>query len=215
MTMTNKEKYKQAFGVLHASGTIPLGESRKKSDITNLEKGMVIDIKHKSFKSKFAAVCIGVAVVLAAGVTAYAYGGELISNIFGWGGNFEIRETVDENGAITTESILNTDNLTEPVVIQDGRMIFIVNDQQTDITSLVSETKAYMYEYADEEGNTHIWLVGLNSGSIEDYGYGEFIKDVDGEWVGGYSTGISLLEEGGGTSAQWYNEAKKELNIPW
>ncbi len=214
MTMTNKEKYKQAFGVLHASGTIPLGESRKKSDVMDLEKGMVIDMKRKFFNSKFAAACIGVAVVLAAGATAYAYGGELISNIFGWGNNFEIRETVDENGDTTTEGILYTEDLTEPVVIQDGRMIFIVNDQQTDITALVSETKAYTYEYADEEGNTHIWLVGLNSGSIEDYGYGEFIKDADGEWVGGYSTGISL-EEDGGTSAQWYNEAKKELNIPW
>lgn len=214
MTMTNKEKYKQAFGVLHASETIPLDESRKKSDITDLEKGMVIDMKRKFFTSKFAAACIGVAVVLAAGATAYAYGGEFISNIFGWGGNFEIRETVDENGDTTTEGILYTEDLTEPVVIQDGHLIFVVNNQQTDITSLISETKAYMYEYADEEGNTHIWLVGLNSGSIEDYGYGEFIKDVDGEWVGAYSARINL-EEDGGTSAQWFNEAKKELNIPW
>lgn len=214
MTMTNKERYKQAFGVLHASETIPLGESRKKSDITDLEKGMVIDMKHKFFTSKFAAACIGVAVVLAAGATAYAYGGEFIGKIFGWGGNFEMRETVDENGDKTTEGILYTEDLTEPVVIQDGRMIFVVNNQQTDITSLVSETKAYMYEYTDEEGNTHIWLVGLNSGSIEDYGYGEFIKDADGEWAGGYSTGINL-EEDGSTSAQWFNEAKKELNIPW
>lgn len=214
MTMTNKEKYKQAFGVLHASGTIPLGESRKNSDITDLGKGMVINMKRKSFTSKFAAACIGVAVVLAAGVTAYAYGGELISNIFGWGGNFEIRETVDENGDTMTEGILYTEDLTEPVVIQDGRMIFIVNDQQTDITTLVSETKAYMYEYTDEEGNTHIWLVGLNSDSIEEYGYGEFIKNVDGEWVGGYSAGINL-EEDGSTSAQWFNDAKRELNIPW
>lgn len=200
--MTNKEKYKQAFSVLHASEVIPMEGSRK-GDI----------MKRKLFTRRLAAACIG-AVVFAAGATAYAYGGELIGHIFGWGGNFEIRELANESGGTTAKSVLYTDNLMEPIVIQDGRMIFVVNNQQTDITSLVSETTAYTYEYTDEEGNTHIWLIGLNSDRIDDYGYGEFIRDADGEWAGGYSHGISL-EEDGSTSAQWFNEAKKEMNIPW
>lgn len=77
-----------------------------------------------------------------------------------------------------------------------------------------SQTKSFPYEYLDEEGNTHLWLVGLNSDALSDYGYAEYIKDTNGLWVGGYSARVNI-EPNGHTSAQWLETAKKELGIPW
>ena len=77
-----------------------------------------------------------------------------------------------------------------------------------------SQTMSFRYEYLDEEGNTHLWLVGLNSDALSDYGYAEYIKDTNGLWVGGYSARVNI-EPNGHTSAQWLETAKKELGIPW
>ena len=149
----------------------------------------------------------------ALGVTAYAYGGEIISRIFGWGNNFEITQKIDENGENISEPILHTDRLKDPVIITDSRMIFIVNNENIDITDQVSEKDAFHYEYVDEEGNIHIWLVGLNSSDKTNFGYAEYIKTTDGEWAGGYSARVNI-EEDGSTSAQWLEIAKSELDIP-
>lgn len=201
--MTNKERYKQAFRVLHASDNI------------SLEAKMNMD-KKKVFKSthKLVATCVCAAMILGLSVTAYAYGEQIISRIFGWGNNLEITKEIDENGDVISKSVLNMDNLTEPVVIQDGKMTFIVNGESIDITGQISETKAFQYEYVDEDGNTHIWLVGLNSDDISDYGYAEFIKDPEGMWAGGCSVRVNP-EIDGGSSSIWLENAKKELNIPW
>ena len=111
-------------------------------------------------------------------------------------------------------SILHTDNLTEPVKIDDGKIYFVVNDEKIDITDKISETTAFEYEYTDDEGNTHIWLVGLNSDNIKDYGYAEYIKNIDGDWTGGYSARVNI-ESNGKTNAEWLENAKSEKTIPW
>ena len=199
--MTNKEKYKQAFSALHASENITLEEN--------------MNIK-KTFRpsQKLVTICVCVAMMLAMGVVAYAYGGIINNRIFGWGNNFEITQGTDENGENTTVSILHTDNLTDPVVISEGKMIFVVNGEKTDITDQVSQSEAFRYEYTDDEGNTHFWFVGLNSDEMENYGYAEYIKDPAGEWSGGYSARVNI-EADGSTSAQWLENTKSELNIPW
>ena len=199
--MTNKEKYKQAFSVLHASENITLEENR------NMKK---------SFRPprKLGTVCVCAAMILALGVAAYAYGIEVSHRILGWGNNFEITQGFDENGENTTVPVLHTDNLTDPVVVTEGKMLFVVNDEKIDITSQISQSEAFRYEYTDDEGNTHFWFVGLNSDEMENYGYAEYIKDSAGEWAGGYSARVNI-EADGSTSAQWLETAKSDLNIPW
>ena len=199
--MTNKEKYKQAFGVLHASENISLEAAMNRKEYTKP-------------KRKLAAVCVCAALMLALGVTAYAYGGKLIRHIYGWGENLEIVEETDENGVTQTTSVLYTDNMTDPVEYRDGRMIFLVNGEEKDITDSVSETEAFRYEYEDEDGNTHYWLVGLNTDEPGNYGYAEYIRGSGGEWLGGYSARVND-EPDGSSSALWLEAGKTELNVPW
>lgn len=201
MTMTNKEKYKRAFSALHASENISLEVDK--------------DMKNKRvFNKKIMAVCTCCLAMFGVGATVYAHNYQIINKIFGWGNNFEITQEVDENGETSSISILHTDNLTEPVKIDDGKIYFVVNDEKIDITDKISETTAFEYEYTDDEGNTHIWLVGLNSDNIEDYGYAEYIKNIDGDWTGGYSARVNI-ESDGKTNAEWLENAKSEKTIPW
>ena len=201
MTMTNKEKYKQAFSALHASDNISLEVNK--------------DMKNKRIlNKKMMAACTCCAVMLGVGATVYAHNYKIINKIFGWGNNLEITQEIDENGETSSISIVNTDNMNEPVKIDDGKIYFVVNDEKIDITDKISETVAFEYEYTDEEGNTHVWLVGLNSDNIEDYGYAEYIKNLDGDWTGGYSARVNI-ESDGKTNAGWLENAKKEKNIPW
>ena len=199
--MTNKEKYKRAFSALHASENISLEVDK--------------DMKNKRvYNKKIMAVCTCCLAMFGVGATVYAHNYQIINKIFGWGNNLEITQEVDENGETSSISILHTDNLTEPVKIDDGKIYFVVNDEKIDITDKISETTAFEYEYTDDEGNTHIWLVGLNSDNIKDYGYAEYIKNIDGDWTGGYSARVNI-ESDGKTNAEWLENAKSEKTIPW
>ena len=199
--MTNKEKYKRAFSALHASENISLEVDK--------------DMKNKRvFNKKIMAVCTCCLPMFGVRASVYAHNYQIINKIFGWGNNFEITQEVDENGETSSISILHTDNLTEPVKIDDGKIYFVVNDEKIDITDIISETTAFEYEYTDDEGNTHIWLVGLNSDNIKDYGYAEYIKNIDGDWTGGYSARVNI-ESDGKTNAEWLENAKSEKTIPW
>ena len=199
--MTNEEKYKQAFSVLHASERISLEDNMN---------------REKTFRPsrRLTAACLCIAAMLALGATAYAHGEEIITHIFGWSSNLEITETCDENGDISSVSILKTDDLTDPVMISDNRMFFVVNDENIDITDQISQQEAFHYEYDDEDGNTHIWLVGLTSDDPENYGYAEYIMSPDGTWKGGYSARVNI-DADGSTAARWLENAKGELDIPW
>lgn len=199
--MTNKEKYKRVFSALHASENISLEVDK--------------DMKNKRvFNKKIMAVCTCCLAMFGVGATVYAHNYQIINKIFGWGNNLEITQEVDENGETSSISILHTDNLTEPVKIDDGKIYFVVNDEKIDITDKISETTAFEYEYTDDEDNTHIWLVGLNSDNIKDYGYAEYIKNIDGDWTGGYSARVNI-ESDGKTNAEWLENAKSEKTIPW
>ena len=200
--MSNKELYKQAFGALHAPGSISLAaENPAKEKVFRPARRLVL-------------VCACTALLLGFAVTAYACGGQLLSHVFGWGNNMEITTGIDENGESYNEVRLHTENLTSPVVRRGGRVIFIVNNESIDITGELSQTKAFRYDYTDTDGNTHVWLLGLVSDNSTNCGYAEYIKRADGTWLGGCSVGVSL-DENGRSSALWLETAKQELNINW
>ena len=190
--MNNREKYKKAFSVLHASET------------TDWEALMEQKSKKKHGKTVMKLVLLA-AVVCLMTVTASA---DSVRQLFGWGGNMEITQ-YDDGGA---EVRIHTEKLTEPVEIRDGRMYFVVNGENMDITDQVSQTKAFTYQYVDNQGITHDWVVGLNSENIENYGYAEYLKTDT--WQGGYSARVNINADGT-TEAQWLEIWKAENNCPW
>ena len=189
--MNNRDKYKKAFSALHASET------------TDWEAIMEQNTKMRYGKTAIRLILV-TAVVCLMIVTASA---DSVRQLFGWGGNMEI--TQYDDGA---EVRIHTEKLTEPVEIRDGRMYFIVNGENIDITDQASRTKAFTYQYEDEQGITHNWVVGLNGDDLESYGYAEYLKTDT--WQGGYSARVNINADGT-TEAQWLEIWKAENNCPW
>lgn len=202
--MTNKERYKQAFRALHASGEIDLEAEMKHETRHTLAIGK---------RAVTALICA--ALLLGLSVTAYAYSEE-IRRFFGWKGNAVITQSVGEDGGVIASTEMNTEELTSPVEIKDARMFLVVNGEHTDITDEVKSGKAYVYRYVDTEGAEdveRILLIGLCGEELESYGYAEFIRTTQGEWLGGYSHGIEIGEDMRGP--EWFETGKDEMGIPW
>ena len=152
-------------------------------------------------KKRFLTLALAAALILALGITAY--GGRVF---FGWGGNMEIRSEQTDSGVANTVYV-HTENMTQPVSFEAGRMFFIVNDEHIDITDLVSETQPYIYHYADEEGVTHYWIIGKNGPEPEHYGFAEYLQPSDGVWTAGYVARTNNNE------APWLEKAWEELGF--
>lgn len=191
-------KIKAAFEPLHASPTVL-------TEVCKMTEEKKSHFSQKNIRPLLVAACLALALC----ITAYSAG--VVEQIWGWSGNMEI-QTDRENGNQTV--ILHTDALTEPVAFVNGRMIFLVNGELLDITDCVSQTEPFSYRYEDEEGLTHIWLVGLVGNSLEHYGYAEYIQDAEQNWLGGYSARINSRADGT-TEAEWLNLWKEENACPW
>ena len=66
----------------------------------------------------------------------------------------------------------------------------------------------------DDDGNEHLWLIGLNTDDVNNYGYAEYLKNADGLWIGGYSARVNILPDGT-SEAKWLQLSKEEFQIPW
>ena len=179
-TMNNHDKYKMAFSVLQMPGNSNFEPEKTR-------------IPRYSAVRRTAAACLCTLVVLSLGVLTYAYGEQIVREVLGWGGNMKMTESINaENGETEKLVTVMTDSLTNPVEIKNGKIYFVVNDEHIDITDSVSESDPYVYNYKDQDGYTHYWIIGLNGPEPEYYGYGEYIKDSDGSWVTGYTARINL-----------------------
>lgn len=102
--------------------------------------------------------------------------------------------------------------------LREGRLMFLGNGETIDITDQITEDNPYIYSYVDDYGLTHYMAVGY-SGSIENYGIYEFIREVtEGQanwegWVTG--TGRNFLSTETETRYPWVDIVWQELNIPW
>ncbi len=153
-------------------------------------------------RKRILTLALAAALMLSLGIAAYSTG----QVIFGWGGNMEIHAEKTEGG-IQTNVYVHTDNLTEPVSFENGRMIFIVHDEHIDITDQVSETQPYIYQFSDEEGVLHYWIIGKNGPELEHYGYAEYLHPSESEWTAGY------VARTNGNTAPWLDRAKEELGF--
>ena len=196
--MSELERYKACMDQLHAPEALyekvwSMTKEHEKRPITGRRAVLAL-----------AAVLV---LLIALGAGAYASG----RSLYGWGGNFEVRSR-DADGEVLTESILHTENLKEPVEYENDRMIFIVNDEHIDITDSVSEDFPYIYDYTDEEGIVHYWLIGMNGPEPWHYGYAEYLYRPGDGWLGGYSARTNLDPE---NIPGWMTAGRELLNHPW
>lgn len=153
-------------------------------------------------KKRIMTFALAAALLLSLGIAAYSAG----RTFFGWGKNVEI-QSVKTDGGVENTVYVHTENLTEPVKFENGRMIFIVNDERIDITDEVSETRPYIYQYTDEEGVEHYWIIGKNGPEPEHYGFAEYLHPADGDWTAGYVARTDNNE------APWLYQAWDELGF--
>ena len=195
--MNEHDRYKRAFSVLHASAKIDLEA----------------EMKHRpNYKKRLATVSVCAALLFALTVSAFAVGGDTLSRLLGWDGHIEVHKLENEIGE-TIESIHY--GISEPVRIEDGRMYFIANGEEEDITDIVTKGETYSYTYEDGEGYTYLILVGLNAEELESYGYAEFIKTPEGSWCGGHAHNIDYTETADGEVCLWLEQGKEEYYLPW
>ena len=118
---------------------------------------------------------------------------------------------MDEKGNNVSTASFDTSNATAPAEFREGRLWFTANGECVDITDQISEKKAYIYDYKDNQGIIHYLIVG---GQPETFGYAEFTYDETQNpgWVGGYFQSGKVGEP---IDPDWLQNAKKELNIPW
>lgn len=122
-----------------------------------------------------------------------------------------IYEELDENGEAIR--ITGVDTEAPPFArIVNGRLYFLGNGQKIDITDQISEEAPYYYTYVDDYGLTHYMAVGY-SGSIENFGIYEFIREENGEWVTG--TGRNFLSMETQTRYPWVELVWEEFDVPW
>lgn len=131
------------------------------------------------------------------------------------GSDLTIHQQTDPQGNVT--GIMATVDTEAPAFAQvvDGRLYFLGNGENLDITDEIAEDNPFFYTYVDNYGLTHAMAVGY-SGSIENYGIYEFIwEDVDGQrdWVTG--SGRNFLSSETETRYPWVDLVWQELNVPW
>ena len=117
------------------------------------------------------------------------------------------KSALTRQGGVHGTVYVHTDNLTEPVSFENGRMYFIVNDEHIDITDQVSETEPYIYQFTDEEDVLHYWIIGKNGPESEHYGFAEYLHPSESERTAGY------VARTNGNTAPWLDKAKETLGF--
>ena len=181
-------------------------DDRHISDTASFDPGTIQETPERIVhmgKKRIITFALAAALIISLGVAAYAAG----NVIFGWGNNMEIRATKTDQGEETIV-LVHTDNLAEPVCLEDDRMFCIVNDEHIDITDQISETKAFIYQFTDSEGVIHYWIVGKNGPELWHYGYAEYVQPSEGDWIRGYVARTNKNE------APWLDNAREEIGFP-
>lgn len=128
------------------------------------------------------------------------------------GSDITIYEQTDENGNAVNITAISTETPGFARIVNE-RLYFVGNGEKIDITDQIAEDSPYYYEYVDDYNLTHMMAVGY-SGSIENFGIYEFIKDEQtGEWVTG--TGRNFLNPETEARYPWVDIIWDHWDIPW
>lgn len=121
---------------------------------------------------------------------------------------------IDNDSGDITSMITVGPNTEVPVLVEQGRMIFVANGEHWDITDLCSEEKAFVYVLLDDTGVHHYFIVG---GTPDSPGYQVFLqipgKEMSG-WICGGSAGVTTAGSDW-LVRQWAHDGKEKVSHPW
>lgn len=120
-------------------------------------------------------------------------------------------EELDENGEVIRITGVDTEAPAFARMV-NGRLYFLGNGEKIDITDLIGEEEPYYYTYVDDYGLTHYMAVAY-SGTIENFGIYEFIREKNDDWITG--TGRNFMNSETETRYPWVDLIWEEFDIPW
>ncbi|MDR2532327.1 MAG: hypothetical protein LBC82_05740 [Oscillospiraceae bacterium] len=172
---------------------------RAKSGTHETGKELHIMTNNKSHYAKRLKPALIAAVIALALFTtvSFAYGGQIIQLL--GGGRIESGKTADGDDYISISSFESN-----PAEIRDGRVYFILDGSDTDITSHCTEATYYKYEQIADNGYRHVIIVG---GTPDKLGWSEFIWDEKGDMVGSTARYYDI----NGEQPEWLRLAEEAL----
>ena len=151
--------------------------------------------KTYSFK-KHRVLVIAIVALLSLSLVGFAYGNQIIKLL--GGGNIEQGKSDNGDNFIS----MDTGFVSDPVRIEDGKIYFILDGSDTNITNQCSESSYFKYETTNEAGYRHVVVIG---GTADNIGMAEFVWDENGEFKGSNAS-YNTDEE-----PEWLKLATKEL----
>ncbi len=153
---------------------------------------------------------VAVFVIAAMSLTAFAYGGAIAERVYTLMTGGTVEHGVTEDGVSYASGSTAPDEVTAPVELRDdGRLYFVANGEDIDITDQCSYETPYIYECTGPDGLRHAFIVG---GDLDAIGWAEFMWNEDGMPEAGSA---AFGTPGGTEDAPWLDEGKDELNLPW
>lgn len=151
--------------------------------------------KTYSFK-KHRVFIIAVVTLLALSLVGFSYGNQIIKLL--GGGNIEQGKSDNGDNFVS----MDTGFVSDPVRIEDGKIYFILDGSNTNITNQCSESSYFKYETTNEAGYRNVVVIG---GTADNIGMAEFVWDENGEFKGSNAS-YNTEEE-----PEWLKLATKEL----
>ena len=163
--------------------------------------------------------------VLAAAAAAVVLAGTAIGVTTGLGHFFHTAtgtyvEYHDVNGAPSALEVkFDTDSETSPIVLREGKLWFVCDGQEIDLTGLIDEETPYIYTYENEDSGEDSYVVV--GGTAEEYGYANIFTINDDRWESVEATGTAATFDGctlymgmwDKEYHKWFLSALKQLDI--
>ena len=172
-----KYSYTRAFNALamppHRQAQI---EAALSSHLAATQKEKLIMTKKKP-GSYFLIAAVLMTLLLS--LVGFTFGSRIITLL----GGGCIEEGASKNGGSFVS--MDTGFAEAPAEVREGRIYFVLDGSDRDITAECSGKGSFAYETLDAEGNRHVVLVG---GTADALGWAEFVWDKTGEFKGSNAT---------------------------
>lgn len=138
-----------------------------------------MNTKTSFFRKPRVAVIAIASVLMLALLVGFTYGSQIVQLL--GGGRIESGTDGEGNDIVTMDMGFASD----PAQVRDGKVYFVLDGSDADITSYCTEETYYLYEQIADNGYRHVVLVG---GAPDNLGWAEFVWNESGEFAGGNAT---------------------------